>query len=306
MSQYQSNTVAFFFTQLADANHPGPRSMTQEAVNEYLQPFVVELHKKYYPEAFEDKESFWNYDLRFTSVRDFGLRETAHLEFRDRITGEIADKAKFRDICNAGKDSWKRVLIEIFPGYDRDDLEDAMEDVRYEYFAAYGLIAGFTLVRNFVKAGHEDFVKGQKRQFAGADPNEPTSGMATLYVRFDIDKLSGAYGLDSWKILFSSVSPALLEGCILRMGDSSLTLRGGEYVNELGLTTNAERLKEIREQVWQSEKFKAVANEFPFFIVEGFGDEPLVMEGRFAYGSVQADGGQFSWAKSAWDALAKR
>jgi len=143
-------TVALFATLLADRYHPGPPSQSQADVHAFCTPFVAEIFKRYYPESLGDNQNHWNYDVRFVAASDFGEHKTKHLEFRDRITWEINDRQKYRDICNAQKVSWKHALMQAYPAYDREDIEDAMEEVRYEYFADAAVIVGFTLMEKLV------------------------------------------------------------------------------------------------------------------------------------------------------------
>ena len=150
-------TVALFATLLTDRYHPQPPSKNQEDVLAFCAPYITEVFNRYYPQHRGDNINHWNYDIRFTMEANFGEYKTKHLEFRDRLTWEINDKQRYRDICNAQKVSWKHALMEAYPGYDKEDIEDAMEVVRYEYFADAALIVGFTLMEKLVVKGKEDW-----------------------------------------------------------------------------------------------------------------------------------------------------
>ena len=132
----------------------------------------------------------------------------------------------------------------------------------------------------------------------------PQGVQRTLYLRFDIEKLSGSYGADSYRILFTSIPSTLLVGSILRMGDSADTLAGRENVNIVGITMiDNGQLNMIQEQLTASTEFMAAANARPFSIERGLGQEPLVLDGTFTAFGVEVQDDNFSWAKSVWDEL---
>ncbi len=296
-------TVSMGVTLFEDNSHKGPATQKPEDVNGFLAPFVSEIIKKYYPEAAGDQSSHWNYDTRFTTIRNFGIQNTQHLEFRDRNTGEIADQARYSDICGAAKDAWKNAVMQAYPHYDRAVLEEGMAHARFEYFPQSGLLVAFTLLKGLVQQGTEDFMADSERD-AAQDLLQGTQ--RTLYLRFSIEKLSGGYGADSYRKLFTSVSPALLSGAILRMGDSAATLAGNENVNVIGITmADSGRLEKIRQELAGSASFLASSDARPFLLVEGMGEEPLVFDGIFSGSDVQVQNGTFSWAKSVWDELKK-
>ena len=296
-------TVSMGVTLFEDNSHKGPATQRPEDVNSFLAPFVSEIIKKYYPEAAGDQSSHWNYDTRFTVIRNFGIQNTQHLEFRDRITGEIADQVRYSDICSAAKGAWKNAVMQAYPAYGNAALEEGMAHARFEYFPRSGLLVAFTLLKGLVQQGAEDFMADSERA-AAQDPLQKTQ--RTLYLRFSIEKLSGGYGADSYRKLFTSVSPALLSGAILRMGDSAATLAGKENVNVIGITmADSGRLEKIRQELAGSASFMASSDAQPFLLVEGMGEEPLVFDGIFSGSDVQVQHEKFSWAKSVWDELKK-
>lgn len=296
-------TVSMGVTLFEDDGHKGPAAQTPEAVNGFLAPFVSEIIHKYYPEAAGDKNNHWNYDTRFTVIRNFGTQNTQHLEFRDRNTGNIADQARYSNICSAAKEAWKNAVMQAYPAYDHAALEDGMAIARFAYFPQSGLLVGFTLLKGLVRQGAEDFMADSERDAA---KSRPQGIQRTLYLRFAIEKLSGGYGADSYRILFTSVPSASLAGAILRMGDSAATLAGKENVNVIGITmADNARLDLIRRQLASSAAFTAAADAQPFLLVEGMGEEPLVLDGVFSDSGVQVQDGKFSWAKSVWEGLKK-
>ncbi|HHT24275.1 MAG TPA: WG repeat-containing protein [Clostridiaceae bacterium] len=294
-------TISMGITLFADSRYPGPVSQTPEDVNRFLAPFVMQIFKKYYPGASEDKNNHWNYDTRFTVIRDFGIQNTQHLEFRNRNTGEIIDTAKYSDICNAAKESWKNAVMQAYPGYSHAALAEGMANARFEFFPQNGLLIGFTLLKGLVEQGAEDFMTERERN---ATQGYPQGVQRTLYLRFDIEKLSGRYGADSYRILFTSIPSTLLVGAILRMGDSADTLAGRENVNVVGITMiDSGQLDMIRKELSDSTAFMAVAATRPFLLAEGLGQEPLVLDGVFTALGVEVQNDNFSWAKNVWDGL---
>lgn len=297
-------TISMGVTLFEDNSHKGPATQKPEDVNSFLAPFVSEIIKKHYPEAAGDQSSHWNYDTRFTVIRNFGVQNTQHLEFRDRNTGEIADQVRYSDICNAAKGAWKNAVMQAYPAYGHAALEEEMAHARFEYFPHSGLLVAFTLLKGLVQQGAEDFMADSERA-AAQDLLQGTQ--RTLYLRFNTEKLSSGYGADSYRKLFTSVSPASLSGAILRMGDSAATLAGKENVNVIGITmAESERLEKIRQELAGSATFMASSDVRPFLLVEGMGEEPLVFDGIFSDSDVQVQDGKFSWAKSVWDELKKQ
>lgn len=301
-------TVSMGITLFEDSRYPGPVSQNPEDVNRFLAPFVLEIFKKYYPGAIDDKNNHWNYDTRFSVIRNFGIGNTQHLEFRDHNTGEIVDYTKYSNICHAAKENWQKAVMNAYPGYNYADLAEGMAKASFEFFPQNGLLIGFTLLKGLVRQGTEDFMTERERNAVQHEHNTVQGNsqgiQRTLYLRFDIGKLSGSYGSDSYRILFTSVQSALLTGAILRMGDSSDTLAGKENVNVIGITTfDNGQLDLIRQQLSDSAEFMAVADARPFLIAEGFGREPLVLDGTFTASGVQTQDDKFSWAKSVWDGL---
>ena len=156
-------TVALFATLLTDRFHPQPPSKSQNDVLAFCHPYMMDIFNRYYPQHRGDAQNHWNYDVRFAMESDFGEYKTKHLEFRDRTTWEINDRQKYRDICNAQKIAWKHTLMQAYPGYDREDIEEAMEYIRYEYFSSAALIVGFTLLEKLVARGEEDLMTEAER-----------------------------------------------------------------------------------------------------------------------------------------------
>ncbi|HHU52998.1 MAG TPA: WG repeat-containing protein [Clostridiaceae bacterium] len=303
-------TISMGITLFEDSRYPGPVSQNPEEVNRFLAPFVLEIFKKYYPDAIDDKNNHWNYDTRFMVIRNFGIHNTQHLEFRDRNTGEIIDHTKYYNICHAAKESWQKAVMQAYPEYDHAALAEGMARASFEYFPQNGLLIGFTLLKGLVRQGTEDFMTERERNTLQHEHDtvqgNPQSVQRTLFIRFDIEKLSGSYGADSYRILFSTVSSELLAGAILRMGDSADTLAGRENVNVIGITMqDNSQLDMIRQELSASTAFMAVSDTMPFSVVDGLGQEPLVLDGTFTVSGVQIQDDRFSWAKSVWDELKK-
>ncbi|NLJ70051.1 MAG: WG repeat-containing protein [Clostridiaceae bacterium] len=296
-------TISMGITLFEDSRYPGPISQNPEDVNRFLAPFILEIFKKHYPGAIDDKNNHWNYDTRFTVIRNFGIQNTQHLEFRDRNTGEIVDQAKYFNICHAAKESWQKAVMQAYPQYNQAALAEGMARASFEFFPQNGLLIGFTLLKGLVQQGMEDFISGREHDTI----NTSSQGIQrTLFIRFDIEKLSGSYGADSYRILFTSVSSKLLVGAILRMGDSAETLAGRENVNVIGITMlDNGQLDMICQELSASAAYMAVSDAMPFSVVEGLGHEPLVLDGIFTASGIQIQDDRFSWSKSVWEGLKK-
>lgn len=127
-------------------------------------------------------------------------------------------------------------------------------------------------------------------------PKTADAGPGVLLVRFSIDKLnelSGSYGFQSGRLIGKAVPAELLEGMIIKDGDSAATLSGQEYVCMVGistLTNRADLKDKIEPLIVASEEIQAYGS-YPLTQIVTNTNEPLVMDGIVRNGKIEGAGG---------------
>ena len=108
------------------------------------------------------------------------------------------------------------------------------------------------------------------------------TGMPTLGVRFDIDKVdAGGYGVACWAVVWSAVKPQALAGALLWEGDTRASMEGRENVYCIAIQSADERaLAAAREALLRSASFNLVCANPMLVDAASCRGEPLVNVGR--------------------------
>jgi hypothetical protein len=153
-------------------------------------------------------------------------------------------------------------------------------------------------------AGTAPAAEAPEAPLVTAEPVAASSPLATLAVRFDIDRLqSAAYGLAAWKVLWHAVQPEMLASSILYEGDTAATLAHRENVFCIAIQgLDPSRLDRVQAALERSPEFLGVCATPRTQRVDGAFPEPLVGSGRVDSGGRLVEGGN---AQAALTALQK-
>ena len=120
------------------------RSNAKITLNNY-EDFGIEIADNVMELHFSRIKNFNQKNMEFVSqfhlIHENDLMKNMYYTFLDSNTGKIGDKSKFRDICNSFKSKWKNALIENFANYNREELEDSFEEIKFDYFSSKSSLA---------------------------------------------------------------------------------------------------------------------------------------------------------------------
>lgn len=137
-------TMLVQLTLFEDFDHPGPGPTLEEA-ERYAAPMIFELANSLYYEDFIPPV-FWNYYFTFYTLPNMTSPERARIDFRDPETKEISDRAKYKAFCSNSRSLLRDDALEHFPRYDKNLLEDALEEIQFTYLPERCVFIASTLV----------------------------------------------------------------------------------------------------------------------------------------------------------------
>ena len=146
-------TLTYCVFLFEDNDHRDPGSAS--ARNSFGAKFIPALLKKHYADTLKPPKK-WNYYCALWPL-NFNDERTRVFDFRNPVTHEINDKAKFNEMCSALKGIWKERLRTVFPDYNRNRMEDSLEEAKFDYFPAECVIIISSLADGLVKGGSEEF-----------------------------------------------------------------------------------------------------------------------------------------------------
>ena len=124
-----------------DVNPEGARRVDRspiEAGKALFEKHAEELIRGHYYEDFRPPVK-WNYN--FISIAyPTPPAHLKHMIFWDAGTGEIVNRAAYRQMCSDLREFWKEKFVEIYPSYDRNKMEDGFENMNFDYYPADGLV----------------------------------------------------------------------------------------------------------------------------------------------------------------------
>ena len=110
---------------------------------------IIDIVKSHYYEALMPPV-VWNFNYIVQVVPQTPPGQKSGFCFWDSATGQIADKAKYLQVCYELRSEWREGLAEAYPDYDRDLLEDGFENTFFDYYPDEGLIAVTLLLEKFL------------------------------------------------------------------------------------------------------------------------------------------------------------
>jgi len=147
-------TLTFCIFFFEDAGHKAPTNIYHQ--NDLAAQHAVPLIQRHYSEQLKPPRK-WNYYFVFLPLPDLQNPQTRHMDFRNSVTHEISDHAKYAEICSSLKTIWKERLMQVFPDYDRNKLEDGLEQANFDYFPGKNTLIVSSLMPGLVKQGTETF-----------------------------------------------------------------------------------------------------------------------------------------------------
>lgn len=148
-----STSLMFVLILFEDFDHQRP-AKNKDSYNEFALPVMYNLVDLHYTQKLKSKK--WTYDYMLNPI-DLRDKRILHTEFRDLETKEIKDKSKYKEMCNGIKSRWKEQLIERFPQYDRNALEDGFEKIVFDYFPSKCILAASFLLDDLLNYGVNKF-----------------------------------------------------------------------------------------------------------------------------------------------------
>ena len=145
-------TLMLYLFLFEDNNHPRP-VQNRENIESFITPIMLDVIRLHYYETLKPPKK-WNYDyeLKTVSRSAFDNREYMRdLNFLNPETKKIDDDIKYRKWCNEFKSLWKDELIERFPKYSREKLEDGFEEINFDYFSERSLFVASILLVGVMK-----------------------------------------------------------------------------------------------------------------------------------------------------------
>ena len=146
-------TLTYCVYLFVDDDHPAPK--TANAQNDFGVKFIPELVKKHYYEELKPPKK-WNYYCGFLPL-DFSGSQGQAFDFRDSKSRKISSQAKYAELCNHLKDIWKERLMTVYPKYDRNNLEESLENAQFDYFPDKCVLIISSIMPGLVQSGSEEF-----------------------------------------------------------------------------------------------------------------------------------------------------
>ncbi len=136
-------SLMLFMCVFDDANPALARQVNDAPIptgNALFEKHAEELIRAHYYEALRPPVK-WNFNF-IAIAFPTSSPELRHLIFWEPGTNRIVNQAVYRQTCSDMREYWKGFLLKTYPDYDRNKLEDGMENIVFDYYPADGLIIG--------------------------------------------------------------------------------------------------------------------------------------------------------------------
>ena len=124
-----------------DVNPTGARQVNQSPIptgKALFEKHAEALIRAHYYEDFRPPVK-WNYN--FVAIAyPHPPQNLQHMIFWDEGTGQIAKQAAYRQMCSDLREFWKEKLVEMYPKYERNKLEDGVENMHFDYYPEDGMV----------------------------------------------------------------------------------------------------------------------------------------------------------------------
>ena len=124
-----------------NVNPAGARQVNQSPIpagKALFEKHAEELIRAHYYEDFRPPVK-WNYN--FVAIAyPHPPQNLQHMIFWDEKTGQIVKQAAYRQMCSDLRSFWKEKLVQMYPKYDRNKLEDGVEHMNFDYYPQDGLV----------------------------------------------------------------------------------------------------------------------------------------------------------------------
>ena len=136
-------TVMMYFALFADLAPERAVAVNRDRYGQQKQiaeEHIIDIIRRHYYEELKPPV-VWNFNYVILVVpRLTDPEQKAKAQFWDSATGQIADKANYLQICSELRSEWRDGLVELYPDYDRDKLEDGYEKMNFDYYPEEGLL----------------------------------------------------------------------------------------------------------------------------------------------------------------------
>ena len=145
-------TVMMFFLLFSDIAPELAESVSRDPARQQkriAEGHIIDIVRSHFFEELKPPV-VWNFNYIVQVVPRTPAGQRSVMCFWDSGTKQIADKAKYLQICYEMRSEWKEGLVQACPYYDRDKLEDGFESTFFDYYPDEGMIAITLLLEKFL------------------------------------------------------------------------------------------------------------------------------------------------------------